>query len=94
MPLFDLPLSELETLLPERHEPDDFRTFWDRTLGGERAADREVELGPHALSLPLVEVHDLSFAGFGGHRVHGWFLHPAGRAPRASGWPTVVQYLG
>jgi cephalosporin-C deacetylase len=65
--------------------------FWKRTLA---------EAGQHALSavfapfdaaLSQVETYDLTFAGFGGHPVRGWFLVPKGvPAPM----PAVVTYLG
>ena len=32
MALFDLPLEELETYLPQRVEPADFDAFWAETL--------------------------------------------------------------
>jgi cephalosporin-C deacetylase len=28
MPLFDLPLPDLEQYLPDREEPEDFDSFW------------------------------------------------------------------
>ncbi|MQC25010.1 MAG: acetylxylan esterase, partial [Chloroflexi bacterium] len=37
MPLFDLPLSELEAYRPARTEPKDFDAFWQRTLQAARA---------------------------------------------------------
>jgi cephalosporin-C deacetylase len=30
--LFDKPLEELETYLPDRKEPPDFDAFWEATL--------------------------------------------------------------
>lgn len=41
--------------------------------------------------MPLVEVHDLTFAGFGGDPVRGWFLRPAGAHGRL---PVVVELNG
>ena len=32
MALFDLPLDQLETYMPEVPEPDDLDAFWRRTL--------------------------------------------------------------
>ena len=32
MPLFDMPLEELERYLPFRGEPKDFDNFWSETL--------------------------------------------------------------
>ena len=36
MPLFDLPLPELEQYVPERDEPEDFDAFWSQTLAETR----------------------------------------------------------
>ncbi|KGN30876.1 acetyl xylan esterase [Knoellia sinensis KCTC 19936] len=93
MPLFDLPRDALETYLPERAEPTDFADFWSGTLTEARAVRREVSLTPFDAHLPLVEAHDVAFAGFGGQEVRGWWIHPAGPQPGA-GWPVVVQFLG
>jgi cephalosporin-C deacetylase len=93
MPLFDLPLTELRRYLPERREPADFGDFWARTLGEARRVDSAAEALPYAAHLPLVVALDVSFAGFGGQRVHGWWIRPATSAP-AGGWPVVVEFLG
>ena len=93
MPLFDLSLTELERYLPERREPADYGDFWQRTLAAARRVGRAVETLPYAAHLPFVEALDVSFAGFGGQRVHGWWIRPAGDAP-AGGWPVVVEFLG
>ncbi|KGN38017.1 acetylxylan esterase [Knoellia subterranea] len=93
MPLFDLPLRELEKYLPERREPADFRDFWGATLSEARSVDRDVQTIPYAVRLPHVVALDLSFTGFGGQRVHCWWIRPEGPAP-AGGWPVVVEFLG
>jgi cephalosporin-C deacetylase len=93
VPLFDLPLSELERYLPTRSEPADFDAFWGRTLAEARGADRAVDSVAYAAHLPFVRVLDASFAGFGGQRVHAWWVRPAGDAP-SGGWPMVVEFLG
>lgn len=90
MPLFDLPLAELEKYLPDRREAADHDTFWERTLADARRHDLDVASTRHTVGLELVEAHEVSFAGFGGHRVGGLFLRPAGGAPR----PAVVEFLG
>lgn len=38
MPLFDLPLAELETYAPVLDEPADLDAFWARTLAESREA--------------------------------------------------------
>ena len=85
-------MSSSATTCPERDEPADFDDFWTRTL----AEAREFDLGRRvhaATTLPLttVDVYDVSFAGWGGHRINGWFLVPRG----AEGpLPCVMHYIG
>jgi cephalosporin-C deacetylase len=92
MTAFDLPLDQLRAYLPERDEPADFDAFWKDTLATSRAAasaprfERVVD-GP----LRTVTVDDVTFSGFGGEQIRGWFLAPAGAQGRL---PTVVEYVG
>lgn len=91
MPLFDKPLSELREYRPDRHELPDFDAFWERTLTEAREFPLDARFVPHDAGLRLVDVHDVTFAGWGGHPVKGWFLTPAGASEPL---PTVVQYIG
>ena len=40
---FDMPLDQLQTYRPPRHEPADFDSFWAETL----ASARQFKLDPH-----------------------------------------------
>jgi cephalosporin-C deacetylase len=91
MALFDLPLDELRDYRPRLSEPADFDQFWDKTLTEAREYDLDARFERVETGLSEVEVHDVTFSGFGGHPVKGWFVHPA----RARGpLPVVVQYIG
>ncbi|WP_328947831.1 acetylxylan esterase [Streptomyces sp. NBC_00184] len=91
MSLFDLPLDQLRTYRPESGEPDDFDAFWRRTLDEAAEHPLDAEFRPYDAALSNVEVHDVSFAGWGGHRIRAWLNVPAG----AEGpLPAVVHYLG
>ncbi|MGW1230644.1 acetylxylan esterase [Streptomyces sp. NPDC002530] len=91
MSLFDLPLDELRAYRPESTEPDDFDAFWRRTLDEAAAYPLDAEFTPYDAALTQVDVYDVSFAGWGGHRIRAWLNVPAG----AEGpLPTVVNYLG
>ncbi|MCV2394438.1 acetylxylan esterase [Actinotalea sp. M2MS4P-6] len=92
MPLFDLELDELRTYLPRVDEPTDFDDFWDGTLGEAREHDLGLTVTPVDTGLALVEVDDISFAGFGGHPVRAWAIRPAGSA--GTPLPAVVELLG
>jgi cephalosporin-C deacetylase len=91
MTVFDLSLDELRAYRPPRDEPADFDAFWAETLAESRA-----KAGPPRFDLvrgPLrtVSVWDVTFSGFGGQPIRGWFLAPV---TASSPLPTVVQYVG
>ncbi|MEW2523080.1 acetylxylan esterase [Actinacidiphila alni] len=94
MALFDMPLDDLRSYLPERHEPDDFDAFWKRTL--EEAAQLAQDgpataYRPYDGGLSTVEVYDVTFSGWGGHPVAAWLIVPKGVPGPV---PCVVQYIG
>ncbi|MDG4864538.1 acetylxylan esterase [Streptomyces sp. T-3] len=91
MALFDLPIDQLRTYRPALPQPEDFDQFWEKTLAEARECDLDARFAPVDLALTSVEVHDVTFAGFGGHPVKGWLTLPAGlREPV----PAVVEYIG
>ncbi|MCL3861317.1 acetylxylan esterase [Actinotalea sp. K2] len=91
MPLLDLPVEDLRRYRPEVAEPDDFDDFWSATLDQARSHPLDVVTRPVETGLRLVEVLDVSFAGFDGQRVSAWLTRPAAaREPL----PVVVEYQG
>ncbi|MFL6119072.1 acetylxylan esterase [Actinophytocola sp.] len=76
MPLWDLDLEELVAYAPEVAEPADFDDFWAETLTQARTHDLGLTLEPVDTGLALVEVFDVTFAGFGGQPVRGWLTRP------------------
>lgn len=91
MALTDLTLAELEKYAPQREEPDDFDDFWARTLAEAREHPMRPEFAPVESRLRTVEVSDLTYPGYGGHPIKGWFVRPAGAAEPL---PCVVTYIG
>ncbi|MFF5920305.1 acetylxylan esterase [Streptomyces flavochromogenes] len=91
MTQFDLPLDQLRTYRSASVEPEDFDAFWAKTLGEARthALDARFEAVPTGLS--TVETFDVTFAGFDGQPVKGWFVLPAGTSQPL---PVVVEFLG
>lgn len=91
MAQFDLPLAQLQQYLPDREEAADFDAFWAETLAEakELAWPTERELTNPELTGLVVE--DVTFAGFGGDPVKGWFIRPVGAAGPL---PCVVHYIG
>ncbi|MFE2843302.1 acetylxylan esterase [Streptomyces scopuliridis] len=91
MALFDLPLDQLTTYRPDRDEPADFDSFWQRTLDETASRPLDPVYRPYDAALTGVTAYDTEFTGYGGDRVHAWLLIPAGcPAPM----PCVVHYLG
>jgi cephalosporin-C deacetylase len=89
--LFDLPLEELRTYLPEREEPPDFDTFWEQTLREARGFALDARFEPVDCGLQTLEVLDVSYCGYGGHPIKGWLLLPR---QRQDPLPCVVEYVG
>jgi cephalosporin-C deacetylase len=91
MPFFDLPLEDLQAYRPPRLESPDFASFWQETLAAARAYPLEATFTPFDCGLQTVQAFDLTFRGYGGQPIKGWFLLPA----RQEGpLPCVVEYIG
>lgn len=90
MPFFDLPPAELVRYRSTASEPADFDAFWASTLGEARALPLDAKFEPYDAGFTLFEVYDVSFAGFGGHTVRGWYILPRDRKPIG----TVVKFIG
>ncbi|WP_152364602.1 acetylxylan esterase [Microlunatus speluncae] len=75
MPLFDLPLDQLREFRPVRDEPADFDAFWSATLA-DNAGPLNVITRPEPAPFAGLTVHDVSFAGYGGDPIRGWWLRP------------------
>ncbi|MBN1285306.1 MAG: acetylxylan esterase [Anaerolineae bacterium] len=91
MPFFDMPLEELQTYKPERAEPADFDAFWRQTLDEARRRPLDARFEPVDFGMKLVETFDVTFAGYGGQPVKGWFIVPRARTGPL---PCVVEYIG
>ncbi|HET6860705.1 MAG TPA: acetylxylan esterase [Streptomyces sp.] len=92
MSLFDLPLDELRAYRSRSVEPQDFDDFWSKTLAEARTHDLDARFERRTgTGLTTVEVHDVTFSGFGGQRIKGWFVVPAGSTAPL---PVVVEFIG
>ncbi len=88
MAQFDMPIDDLQSYLPPREEPSDFDAFWQETLAFSRGhGDALFTLVDSPLRDLIVE--DVTFPGFAGHPIKGWFLRPRGEIRG-----TVVQFIG
>jgi cephalosporin-C deacetylase len=91
VPRFDLPVEELRVYRPEVAAPGDFDAFWTATLAESRALTQPPILTRVDSPLTAFEVFDVTFSGFGGDPVGGWFIVPAGSDGPL---PTIVEYNG
>lgn len=94
MPFIDLPLPELERYRSSVAKPADFDAFWSETLEETRKFPLDPQFEPIDVGLKLVDVFDASFAGFGGHRVKGWYIKPRGATSGLSGLTKFIGYGG
>ena len=96
--LYDMPLEELRKYRPDREEPADFDAFWAGTLADARSHPLDATFEPYDSGLSAFDVSDVTFAGFGGQPIKGWFIAP--RDPigspfqRAGKLSCVVEFIG
>lgn len=91
MAFFDLPLEELRQYKPERNEPEDFDAFWKRTLAESEAYPLNTVFEQVDFHTKLFDCFDVTFNGYHGQPIKGWFILPAGtKEPQ----PCVVEYIG
>ncbi|WP_285042316.1 acetylxylan esterase [Plantibacter sp. LMC-P-059a] len=91
MAQFDLPIAQLQQYLPDREEAADFDAFWADTIAEAHALAQPTQRERSNPELTGLIVEDVTFSGFGGDPIKGWFIRPAG----ATGpLPCVVHYIG
>jgi cephalosporin-C deacetylase len=88
---YDLPLDELRTYSPDLWSPPDLTRFWSSTLADARHHPLDPTFVPVDTGLALVETFDVTFRGFGGSPVRGWFHAPRGVTGPL---PAIVEYVG
>lgn len=91
MPHFDLPLNELVQYRPQREEMPDFDEFWSATLAHTRNSALDASFTPVDHGLRTLATYDVTFNGYGGQQVKGWFIIPTGTTGLL---PCVVEFLG
>lgn len=91
MAFFDFPLDQLQKYRPEREEPADFDAFWSATLDEARQHPLNAQFERVDYGLKLFETYDVTFSGYGGQPIKGWFVVPSGTTGSV---PCVVEYIG
>jgi cephalosporin-C deacetylase len=90
MPFFDLSPDKLASYRSSTPAPADFDAFWQATLSEARQHPIDAVFTPLDIGFAAVDLFDVTFSGFGGHRIKGWYIKPAGREPTG----TVVKFIG
>jgi cephalosporin-C deacetylase len=91
MAFFDLPIDQLRAYRPDRTEPADFDAFWGDTLAQVRQHPLDAQFTRVETGLRLIETYDVTFSGYGGQPIKGWYARPA-NTPQPL--PCVVEYHG
>lgn len=91
MPLFDLSPDQLVDYRPDRDEPTDFDAFWAETLDDARRKAAPPKFERVHSGLKTLDVYDVTFSGYGGQSVKGWYIEPVGTNGKL---PAVVEFLG
>ena len=91
VPQYDEPLEQLRVRQPTAAEPSDLDDFWADTLAQSRAVWWEPMARPIDAGIPVIEIFDVAFAGFGGEPIRAWYRRPAGVSEDL---PVVIQYPG
>ncbi len=69
--------------------PADFDDFWATTLREAKGWPVAARFERVDVGLPVFDTHDVTFAGYGGHHVKGWFI-----APKVGATDCVVKFIG
>ena len=90
MAIIDLPLEELQVYAPAPTAAPDFDDFWAATLAEEGEASLNVRTERVDYPALGLDVYRLTYDGWRGARICGWYLVPHGDGP----FPGLVQYHG
>ena len=89
MPFPDLWPDQIATYRSGAVAPKDFDAFWAATLAEVRAHPLDPVLVPVETAMPVFDSFDVTFSGYGGHRIRGWLIRP-----RAGATDIVVKFIG
>jgi cephalosporin-C deacetylase len=91
MAFYDFDIDQLQTYLPEINEPSDFDAFWQSSLKDAAGFDLAASFIRYDAGLSLVDAFDVTYRGYGGQPIKGWFILPAGTSKPL---PCVVEFIG
>ena len=91
MAFYDFSYDQLVAYQPARTEQPDFDQFWRQTLDAARSFPLNATFELVDFGLETVDTFDVTFNGYAGQPIKGWFLLPRQRSPKL---PCVVEYIG
>ena len=91
MAFIDFPLEVLQEYHPARDEAPDFDAFWSSTLAEARRHPLNAKFERVDYGLKTFDTFDVTFAGYGGQPIKGWFLAPRGASAPL---PCVGELIG
>lgn len=80
MPVFEMPLDELQRYPGINPRPSDFDAYWDAAIAEMKDTDPEAELVPSEFQAPFADCFHLYFTGVRGARIHAKYLRPKNTA--------------
>jgi cephalosporin-C deacetylase len=89
--LFDMPYEDLLDYEGTNPRPQDFETFWDRSIAVMQSLDPKVELVPADFQTDFAICSHLYFQGMGGARIHAKLLQPKNQPEPG---PAVLMFHG
>ncbi len=86
----------LEAYLPSLTREEDFEEFWEQTKKESRERPLEVEMTPVDYPACHLRLYDISYAGFDGTRIHGFYMEPVWKNEKTvpGSLPCLVNYHG
>jgi cephalosporin-C deacetylase len=91
VPMFEMPISELETYMGRNPKPADFDAYWTKALTELAETIPAPSLKPYDLDVSFAECFDLYFTGVSGARIHAKYIRPT---LVAGPHPAVVMFHG
>ena len=91
MPLFEMPLDQLNSYMGTNPVPDDFDAYWRRGIEEMESTKPNLELKKSSFEPPFAECFDLFFTGVRNAKIHALYIKPKNGSSRH---PAVVQFHG
>lgn len=84
--------AQFEAYMPPLTRQADFDKFWKKTLAASQEVPLSLKLQMTAHPMRGAVVYDVTYAGFDGLPIRGWFLSPA--VASAEKVPVIIDYHG